>query len=832
MHLVAFAGPRSFQQAKLIAERQAALHGIVMDDMAVPQAKSGNGGSSENSTSSYYVFPNGEGKGFTIVSGDDRLPEIVGYSVRGTYDEKQLPSNYVSFMKAYQEMVETMEKGDARVLASVAEAKTLRATGGQQPKVAPLLGEIAWNQDTPYNNMCPIYNGTDRAVTGCVATAMAQVMAYYQHPKQLLEDIPQYTRTWYGNTITVPAISKEEGVYDWDNMLPTYSTDNYNDAQANAVAKLMYHCGAAVEMGYGPQSGAVVYSALLAKYFGYDADLMMDLERSTFTMTEWTEIIDQELAAKRPVLYSGQSSEGGHEFVCDGSDGNGLYHVNWGWGGYQNGYFDIAILTDKGGMGVEYASGGYHNCSMIVGIAPDNGKLDEPAVDLTPIVMFYRENDSYIELVKSIRSNASEKFSVSITNRFCNQSSKDFKGYLAYGLKKDNGSYEAISSKYSLSLLGVHANGSRGWDWPTIKFDYAFPIGKTTIFAIYSEDGERWKPCAYSGMDPFVVEATAMNLSVSTNLLSVSMKEQDELLSDMENEFELSISNPSDVEYFGALNIYSSTMPAQPSSMSETFYVTVPAHGDINRIYSMTPMVGDLYIWVTDKNGKILINGQKFTVGQSSAPILTVVKAWSNASPDVYEEENAIYRNYKVKAPKVNDDKVVFNYDVKNDGGTAVVRCFIMGGNNSGYENVRLLGNGKITTLSQEFTPEEVGSRTICSDLYLFDNNGKIDYSTSLPSYRLMISGTTAGFSMKGTQLVVYVAGKTSGISPVLSLDSTYVRGEKGRICVLSDKSLCLPVYNLNGQKVAEVNLKPNEEQSLIVASGIYLVNGKKILVR
>ena len=174
--------------------------------------------------------------------------------------------------------------------------------------------------------MCPIYDGKNRAVTGCVATAMAQMMAYYKHPKQLLQDIPEYTSKWYGRDVAVPGISKSDGIYDWDNMLPFYSTaeGSYTKDQANAVAKLMFHCGAAVKMGYGEMSGANLTPAPLAKYFGYDADMMLDLSRSLYSLTEWTQILDNELAAGRPVFYSGSSTSGGHQFICDGSDGQGL----------------------------------------------------------------------------------------------------------------------------------------------------------------------------------------------------------------------------------------------------------------------------------------------------------------------------------------------------------------------------------------------------------------------------------------------------------------------------------------------------------------------------
>jgi len=840
MQVAAFAGPRSFQQAKKIAERQATQLGIVMDESASSHAKSVRSRITSGEIPAYYVFPNGEDKGFTIVSGDDRLPEIVGYSVNGTYDENALPTNYVSFMKAYQEMVEGLEKGDAQAKASVAEKKALRTSGYQYSTVAPLLGEIAWNQSEPYNNMCPIYNGTDRAVTGCVATAMAQVMAYYKYPKLLLEDIPQYTRQWYGNVVTVPAISKEEGVYDWDNMLPIYSTGNYSETQAEAVAKLMFHCGAAVNMGYGPQSGANVTPTPLAKYFGYDADLMMDLARSTYTLAEWTEIIDKELAAGRPILYSGSSSAGGHEFVCDGSDANGLYHINWGWGGYQNGYFDITILNPaKGGIGSGNASDGYNRgCGMLIGIAPDNGIVDEPLVHMDPVVMVYIEDTSLFELTKSTRNSASDKFSLKIVNWFNNQSQKDFNGYLAFGIKNASGTYEPISQQKSLSLKAAESDGRTYWDKPTFDIDYAFPIGTTTIYALYSTDGVTWQKCGYYGMQPYVVEATAQNLSIVPLQLEAEIAAVDDLLSDMTNTFSVSVTNTGDTEYLGLLDIYSNTINSQPDKVTSNLYVTVPAHSTITRNIELTPTAGDLYLWIVDNaTGTKLVDGRKFVVSASSAPILSLVKAWSNATSGVYETENAYYGQDKVKAPRTEDEKAVFNYSIKNDGGTATVRYAIVGYCGGGsfspvYENIRVLGGGATTTISRSFTPAETGGKTIVSDLWVRNqaNNGFEELTTSLPSYRLELVGTNSYYPMTATNLVVYVAGTTDGISSV-STTSSYVRGGRGNIEILSDTSKHLNIYNLNGQKVADVNVEAGVQQNIPITSGLYIVDGKKIVV-
>nr|WP_294781547.1 C10 family peptidase [Prevotella sp.] len=407
----AIAGPRSYQQAKAIAQRQAAMLGIEMDAEVAASAKAAPRMSVSSAVSPsatcYYVFANGEDKGFTIVSGDDRMPEVVGYSAQGTYDPDHLPANYVGFIKAYQETVEALLKGDAQVSGGLAEARQWRAERAGTAAVAPLLGGIKWNQTKPYNNRCPLYDGTNRSVTGCVATAMAQVMMYHQYPKELKSTIEAYTTKSKG--IKIPAINSGE-TYDWDNMLSDYSKSDYSSVQADAVAKLMYHCGAAVEMDYGPSSGANVTPAILATYFGYDADLMQDLTRTCFTLQQWMTLIDNELKAKRPILYSGQSSDGGHEFVCDGSDGKGLYHINWGWGGYQDGYFDLTILQpQKGGAGSGSAVDGFNrDCSMIIGIAPDNGKVDEPLASYPQIMSMDHGGMTGITWTKTTREHVLE----------------------------------------------------------------------------------------------------------------------------------------------------------------------------------------------------------------------------------------------------------------------------------------------------------------------------------------------------------------------------------------------------------------------------------------
>lgn len=838
MSLASFAGPRSFQQAKEIALRQAAQLGISMDETSSAKAKSKRVKSVSGEVPAYYVFPNGEGKGFTVVSGDDRLPEVVGYSDKGTYDEENLPSNYVGFMKAYEEMVGQLDNGDSRASASIAEAKALRSSGYQQPAVAPLLGNIQWNQMTPYNNMCPKYNSTNRSVAGCVATAMAQVMMYYQYPKTLQTDIPAYVTKKYG--IAIGRINKGE-IYDWDNMLPQYASCeplNYTDAQAAAVAKLLYHCGVACEMDYGPSSGANVTPAILSTYFGYDSDLMQDLNRDAFTLAEWSQIMDKELSAKRPILYSGRSSDGGHEFVCDGTDGNGLYHINWGWGGYQDGYFDVTILNpDKGGAGSGNAPDGYNQyCSMIVGIAPDNGKVDEPLVDVTPVVMIGNGNSS-LGFQMSTRNKVTDTFRVITNNLLSNQSAKDFTGYFAYGIQQADGTYKPLSNSRSISIKHPKADGSTyRQSIRLLQFDYAFPVGKTTLYGLYSTDNKKWEKCAYVYMVPFVVEATERTISVATPL-SADIVAQDELLSEQNNTLMLTVSNDADFEHLGIIKVYTSTTNEKPSDPYEQIYFTIPSKSSSTREVSVTPSVGDLYVWVTNSKGEDLMEVKKFTVTQSTAPKLVLVGKTSNATAGDYELEKAYYQSSQVKALKVNDDKAVFTYQIRNDGGTCelefpfLIAAYDENGNAQyKFPKVnRRVKNGETATLTIEARPEDYGGN---HSFFCALRMGDVPLDTSgFSDNKLYLSDGNSWYYLEYAAQFVYVTGVPSGISSITT-SGTSVHGGNGEILISSDKAQTMSIYSLSGQMVKRANVKVGENIAVSVPAGLYIVNGKKVIVK
>lgn len=305
----------------------------------------------------FYVFNAALGKGYVIVSGDDRTEPILGYSTNGTFDESNMPSNMKAWLEAYREQIEMLDNASEEQINSVRKVNIHEA-------VTPLI-KTEWNQNSPYNNLCPM-GKTGKCLTGCVATAMAQVMNYHQWPQDSTTVIPAYsTQT---DSMNMPELAKVK--FDWTKM-PIQKGDTTEDNN-NEVAKLMRYCGQALEMDYTSKSGST-YSYYLAfvlpLYFGYDKNVRY-MDRAFYTISEWDSLLYNELKNARPVVYSGNSKSGRHAFVCDGYDGSGYYHINWGWGGHYNGFFKIAILNPTGsGNGRSTTRNGYTMKQyMIIGI--------------------------------------------------------------------------------------------------------------------------------------------------------------------------------------------------------------------------------------------------------------------------------------------------------------------------------------------------------------------------------------------------------------------------------------------------------------------------------
>ena len=280
----------------------------------------------------YYVFNASDGSAFVIVAGDDRAEEILGFG-EGTLDMNALPCNLQWLFNTYKEQMEYLHANPAAVVQ--------RAAPYNDVTIAPMV-TCNWSQRAPYNNMCPAYEG-ELSVTGCVATAMAQVMYYWKYPAKTPTLSGYTTRT---HRISLPSLPSKP--LDWDNMLDSYLGD-YTQEQGDAVALLMRYCGQSSQMDYSPTgSGTYVRNQLQGmRSFGYSYEASM-LDRPDYSIEEWDAMMQEDLLAGRPILYSGADAlAGGHAFVLDGYY-DGKYHINWGWGGTGDGYFMLGAFSVRG----------------------------------------------------------------------------------------------------------------------------------------------------------------------------------------------------------------------------------------------------------------------------------------------------------------------------------------------------------------------------------------------------------------------------------------------------------------------------------------------------
>ncbi len=300
-----------------------------------------------------YVFDMGQDAGFTLVSGTEASTvDVLGYTTQGSFDEQDMPCGLKWLMELYASQLEVLSGMDE---AQVQDKVTARRKAPAAP-VSPLI-QTKWAQRAPFNGKCP--NG---CLTGCVATAVGQICRYYGYPTR---GTGSYSYVWNGRQLSADYAST---VYDWANMLEDYS-GAYNTAQADAVATLLYHIGVSVNANYGMGgTEASTRNALksLNAYFGYD-DNMYFASRSNYTDAEWDELIYTELANGRPVMYDGEGGAGGHAFIVHGY-ADGLYCVNWGWAGVDDGWFSLSSLIPES---FEYAGGFNQGQNAFLSIRPE-----------------------------------------------------------------------------------------------------------------------------------------------------------------------------------------------------------------------------------------------------------------------------------------------------------------------------------------------------------------------------------------------------------------------------------------------------------------------------
>ena len=395
-----------------------------------------------------YVFGNPDREGFLVVSADDAAVALLGYSEDNGFDVDNISPELKYWLEEYSRQIQYLRQ-TSEISPSTRAGIVLP---GWEP-IEPFL-KTRWNQDAPYNNLCPKINQA-LPPTGCVATSMAQVMKYYNYPAAGKGSI-SYSYSINGKTYNLSQ-NFSTMIFDWSNMLNSYS-GSYTDEQAKAVATLMRAAGFSVEMQYdtdGSGAYSTMISNALVDYFGYDPGIRY-YYRTWYNYSSWAKMLYDNLKEGYPVIYNGTGVGGSHSFVFDGYQDSGYFHINWGWGGVSNGYFLIDAL-DPYSIGTGGGAGGFNFMQgAVVNIKPatqgvagtaqkdiyaygsltgtvDNNTLSVYMTDTDyPVVLFQGAGTQKMQLgvkIENMSSQTANPVYLSATNDFASLSYENMSGY-------------------------------------------------------------------------------------------------------------------------------------------------------------------------------------------------------------------------------------------------------------------------------------------------------------------------------------------------------------------------------------------------------------------
>ncbi|MCR5043212.1 MAG: C10 family peptidase [Bacteroidaceae bacterium] len=524
-----FAGPVGKEEAK--AKALAFLNGTVSQRAGVAKApRRLQDLSLASSGDAYHVFNIGASNGFVIVSGSDLTPDIIGYTDEGAFDAQNIPDNMKEWLQEYTNQIAWMEKqGEATASAS----KVRKAPAGVKAAIAPLI-QTKWNQSNPYNYYCPNFVSSTKCVTGCMATALAQLL-YYHHQKDgfptgTKADVAAYEcfTNWSGSYVQVDACPASN--FDWDKMQLTYTGKEKaaSDAKAQAVAKLMQYCGAAINMDYADElnGGSSASSDIvepLKTYFGFDERVKL-CKRTKYTTVEWENLIYQELVEKRPTIITGQSTGGGHAFICDGYDADGYFHINWGWGGTGNGYYLLNVANPhETGIGAGSSSDGYTmKQDALIG-------LEKPVGSVPAEVELGRLTVSGVSYTGSATLDKTTQ-TVSGAFRIFNKLKAQYDFQIGLGLFDENDELIQSQTTPIPQVTGLNVNSG----WNSLNLSSTFDLsgledGKTyTVKPVSRFKGEtEWLKCFGTEDYYLKLEAHAIDVSISAVTYTVNLAVSD-----------------------------------------------------------------------------------------------------------------------------------------------------------------------------------------------------------------------------------------------------------------------------------------------------------------
>lgn len=544
----------------------------------------------QSGTPAVYVF-NKESKGYLLLSADDMAYPLLGYSDSGSFSAENMPPQLKWWIEEYARQIEYASSHAAKETSTALHS----VTRANREAIAPMI-KTKWDQGVPYNNSAPKY-GAERTFTGCVATAMAQVMNYWKYP-EIGQGSISYNSESLGKRLTLNFANRK---FDWEHMADTYSEGLYTQEEADAVAYLMKAAGFAVRMDYAQDSSgalAMNISKALTKYFNYDGNIKYDL-RLYHSASEWEQMIYDNLKNVGPILYGGGSYlGGGHSFICDGYDGNGLFHFNWGWSGMSDGYFSLDALSPNS-LGAGGGAGGGYNFTQdaVFGIQPPTGK---PVVE-NPIFMTqmgslqgsiegdflylnligeesagwvnYFPETQYVrfEAVIEPQNGSAKKITVPLLNP--NEGITDFSLQAGYSVVSKNFNPHFKLSSLNLEngtyKISVATRNTKDENAPLV--DTKGTHGRYTSFLL-KKTGE-----IYSTVNEYPEELTLLNVSLTRDLYFAGVAS---VKIEVENETDVELS-----QGFAPILFTADRSPEKyaPIFLGESIFVTVPPKSKVTR---------------------------------------------------------------------------------------------------------------------------------------------------------------------------------------------------------------------------------------------------------
>jgi hypothetical protein len=751
-----------------------------------------------------YIFDRPASSGYLIVSADDTATPLLGYADSGSFDANNMPPQLEWWLSEYASQID---------YASANGIKNTYAPIANKKEIAPLV-KTKWNQGTPYNNLCPSVNNI-KCPSGCVATAMAQVMKFWNYPEVGTGRV----------TATLPSGGTGEGFinlaqkpFDWNNMIDSYSGYDYTNEQGNAVATLMQAAGYAAKMNYAPGgSGALSINAAisLSKNFKYNPNIQY-LQRLYFNTSEWNEIVYNELAAGRPILYGGQSTSVGHEFVCDGYDGNGYFHFNWGWGGMSDGYFILDALNPNS-VGTGGGAGGGYNSrqDIIIGIQPSSVETD---VYLTQFGnLSASASGSNISLALNYNGNVGNWVNAGISAvkvrmgaEIVSVDNPEIKPQYVRLFSNDIDIPALTLNGYNISYQGIKGNA-------TVSIPSILPNGKYKV-TVCTQDANKtdapWTPvCTTNGAYNFVyVTKNGNSCSVEnfneTELSIVSAEPTTQVYYENACRFRLSVKNNSNLELSGGFYpvLYDGNTPAflgegitmslAPGESDNVEFVTT--FELLNGVSAPTETKEYTLRFSKNASGSAFYNWSKpLSMGLLlRAPSFNTSNYCIEGAPTREETINGQTRTaFVVPDPS----EIPFAATITNTGTFfgSPVYTLIFNSTLSGFNLTSLamgptaiLNRGESATVtgSADFTEAEDGEAYAAALFYI--NGGKLTQHN-------------------GSQILYFIVDSTASAVNDIESDNTTSDNE---------------IYNLQGIPVGkDINSLP---------AGIYIRNGKKILKR